>query len=152
MTTYLLPEEIVQKVKDLLKDYPSLEEKSKQLPWSFDDYMDGLIPQYGGIAVSPTNNISRKTENIAIAHVDKQREQRAAEAQIKAIHKGIYRAARTCGNNRTGKKLKDVLTNNLVYGYSREKLETTPKTLTEYRKKAFYFIAIELGYYNPRNK
>ena len=149
MTTYHLPKDIVQKVMDLLKNYASLEKKAEQLPWSLDDYMDGLVPQYGGIAVSPTNSISRKTENIAIAHVDKQREQRAAEAQIKAIHEGIYKAARTWRDNRTGKKLKDVLTNNLVYGYSRENLEITPRTLSKYRKRAIYFIAIELGYYHP---
>lgn len=152
MTTYRLPEEIEQKVRELLKDYPTLEEKSKQLPWSLDDYMDGLIPQYGGIAVSPTNNISRKTENLAIAHVDKQREQRAAELQIKAIHDGIYQAARTCKNYRIGNKLRNVLTDNLVNGYSREDLGISPRTLTKYRKRAIYFIAIELGYYNPRNK
>lgn len=142
--TYSIPKDVERKIKGYLKKYYKLEEEAETPVW-LNDRSGRITPVYGSITTSRTNGISRPTEEIAIANVDKLRKQNEAQRIVKAINKGLQKAKDTCKDTRIKQHIGEVLKNNLINGYSRDNLEIDKRTLAKYRKRAFYFIAVELG-------
>ena len=148
-TDYTLPAEVRAEVEEILEDLPNLRKEAARLNDEFADYMDSIVPKYDQIRTSPTNTVARPTESLAVLHVDQLAKYKRADDTLKAIENGIIRAAWTAKLDGTRGRLRYVLEKNLLDGYSRDNLSVGYNTLTAYRKKAYYFIALELGLYKP---
>ena len=149
MANYWVSREVQNKVLNLTRRYSEYKKLADELPWGlekFDDYEDGITTNYDKIPVSPTNSISRKTEQLAELHTSIVEERKFAEQAILAIQKGILTAARTTRSRGMVMRINDALTKNLIYGYPGSELEIHSYTLTKYRRRAIYYIALEMGY------
>lgn len=143
---YTLDEKTLSYVKKVVKNYAEdlceiaeCEEAITELSYG---HLRGI--GYDHVAVSPTNNISRPTENNAMKIAEARERQDQAMSRVRAVDVGIIRAANTYKLEGI-KDMENDLKENLINGKPREDFNRDTKTMTLYRKRAFYFIAEELG-------
>lgn len=112
----------------------------------------GLTPNYSAIRTSTTNSVSRRTENIVIGNVERWRDYLDAESNKAAIDMGLRRAAETAERNSDFANILSSLRNGMIYGEPIHRLTISKDTMTKYRRRAYYFIAIELNYIEPKQE
>lgn len=144
-----ITDETKRKVKDVIRNYYTYKEKSNE-KIEEDEYYTVLSPSYDRIMTSPTNNITDTTKMGAIRISDKKMEIDTATAIVNAIEKGIERAANTSARLDLSEGLRQDLFDNMVDKRPREFFARQPRTFTKYRRRAYYFIAEELGLIDRR--
>jgi len=104
---------------------------------------------YSGIAQSyeqhASGNLpSSRTEKIVLRAADRKQQIEEARRKVSSIEKGIDEAARGA---RTAdfKNIKRALTASLIYRIPAIELEIEAHALAKYRRRAVYYIALELG-------
>lgn len=134
-----------RKVEERINDYYLYLEKINEISIEDEDYY--FVPNggYDRIVTSKTNTISKTTELQAIRISEKRAERDLAEATIEAIDRGIRRAARTSARIDLREKLRQDLFENMVEKKPRHLFDRHTKTFQKYRRRAFYYIAEEMG-------
>lgn len=154
MFSYYVPKETKRRVIRLIKSYYTLVSRKTAVETELlTDYGRGTTYRYDRTPTSPTNNISRKTEEIVFAegHLELLREQQELDETITAINNGLLRAAKTNRSSGQAGRVYDSLKEHLLEGKSRTSLEIDPATLSKYRKRAIYYVAMELGLLDREN-
>lgn len=144
---YAIDLETKLKVKSAIKSYyadlTEIEEMNQAIEeWSY-DHITSVDPEH--VAVSPTNSISRPTETTALAILSVREKLDRATNRTRAVEEGITRAANTTTRIVRAKSLRQDLFDHLVNKVPREEFTRDTRTLTKYKKRAYYFIAEELG-------
>ena len=143
------------KVDYELRHYSETEEKAQK---EIEDEEYYYIPtsSFDRVSVSPTNDINRTTELVALKISEEREERDLCRFKIAAIHRGISRAANTARIDLADGLKKDLEANMIyktmhvkgtskMYRRPRHELARSPKTLQKYRRMAYYYIAEELG-------
>ena len=148
MFDYLISPQTKAAVVNELNSYPWYEMRVRQLDEEIIRQDYALLPttNYDRITISKTNQIPRAVENFVISTSDKRSKRDAYVSKMNAIKKGIERAAETCDKDHMIDDLCNDLYLNMVEKMPREVFDRHPRTFTKYRKRAFYYIAVELGY------
>ena len=94
---------------------------------------------------SPTNNISKTTEMYAIRISDEREERDMAQMIVQAIDKGIEKSANSNPRLDRAEALRNDLFKNMVEKVPRHWFSRDTKTFAKYRRRAYYYIADELG-------
>ena len=106
-------------------------------------------PSYDRIMTSRTNTITDPTYMAALRASEKRAERDRAEAIVRAIDKGIKRAANTANTDKAN-SIKEDLRSNMIGRRPRDFFARTPKTFAKYRRRAYYYIAEEMGLIEKR--
>lgn len=110
-----------------------------------DEYYNVTAINYDRIMTSPTNNISKTTEMYAIRISDEREERDMAQMIVQAIDKGIEKSANSNPRLDRAEALRNDLFKNMVEKVPRHWFSRDTKTFAKYRRRAYYYIADELG-------
>lgn len=110
-----------------------------------DEFYVAAQASYDRIAVSPTNTITKTTELVAIKISEKRQRKDLATFRVAAIERGILRAANTTTRIDLAEGLRQDLFENMVEKKPRHLFSRHTKTFQKYRRRAYYYIAEELG-------
>lgn len=141
---YDISDETKRRVDTELEKYFAYIEISEQ-EIEDEDYYSAINLSYDRIVTSPTNNISATTEMAAIRISEKRIERDNAVAIVNAIDRGIQRAANTTNRLDRAEGIRQDLHEHMILKKPRYFFQRHPKTLTKYRRIAYYYIAEELG-------
>ena len=141
---YDISPEVKRKVDSYIRDYYIYQDRMEAVIEE-EDYYFIPSPGYDKIMTSRTNAISKTTELQAIRISEKRAERDRAETIVAAIERGIRRAANTCVRLDLVEKLRQDLFENMVERKNRDLFDRHPRTFTKYRRRAYYYIAEELG-------
>ena len=149
---YALDKKTKRMVDVAIDDYYFTLERKAKLDKEIEkyDYETLKVTKYDSIVVSRTNAIYRAAENAAIDITDKRRERDELKVKVDAIDRGIARAANTSFRLDRVEALRLDLISNMLNKTPRYAFDRDSRTMANYRKKAYYFIAEELGYVKPR--
>lgn len=154
---YTLEPEILKRVHWALDNYYINAEKASEIV-SDDVYEAYPMPRYGTDPVAYTSTPSRRTEQLAIEIIERKARIKDAKDLVEGVDNGIYRAAKTTKTPKQVAGLNDDLRQSLIdripnrpylpdivpnSGKTR-RIKRRPDTLRTYKKRAFYFIAVEL--------
>lgn len=142
---YDISPETKRKVEDKINSYYSYLEKMEE-EITEEDYYYLPNPGYDRIMTSKTNAISKTTELQAIRVSEKRAEIDMAESIVTAIERGIKRAAYSTTKVDMSERLRQDLFENMIEKKPRHLFDRHTKTFTKYRRRAYYYIAEELGY------
>lgn len=154
---YSLPDDIYNVVKNDLLTYPGTVKESKEDLNKIIVEKYNLYPtiNYGDFVGYTMTGYRDKTAEIAdLASLDRIRIE-DARIKVRRIQNGIKRAAYTSSQPNKRKKLKKDLEDYLLNRYpnqsndpekSKKNINRDPRSLRKYTKRAYYFIAVELGY------
>lgn len=154
---YSLPDKIYLLVKNDLIKYPAtLEEAQRDIDNVLMEKYN-LYPMiaYGDFLPYTTPGFHSKTAEIAdLAGMDRIRIE-DARRKVDGIKRGIKRAAYTCDKANLRKKILTDLTDSLLNKFpnqskdpdkAKRNINRDPRSLRKYKERAYYFIAVELGY------
>lgn len=145
-----LPSDVRRLVFSDLARYDYYVEKGAE-----EDPYDGaslvMTSSFDEVAMSRTNAISRPTENIALDILNAKAGIAVAKQKVLHIDKGIDRAASLVSSAAYVKDLRADLKKHLIYGIPNESLKPNRigrprRSFAMYKRRALYFIAVELGY------
>lgn len=154
---YTLEPGVLKKVHWAISNYYKYASKAKEII-SDDEYESYPMPHYGTDPVAYTSTPSRKTESLAMDIIERKAEIKDAKDIVEGIDKGIFRAAMTINNTKLVKGMYDDLKLHIIDGVPNRpyilhiapnsgktrRVERRPDTLRTYKRRAFYFIAVEL--------
>lgn len=141
---YDISDENKRKIDEEIRKYYEYLEIS-EMPLDDEEYYSALSLSYDRIVTSATNNITKTTEMAAIRISEKRQEKDRASAIVSAIDRGIERAANTSVRLDLAEGIRNDLFENMVEKRSRDFFARHPRTITKYRRRAYYYIAEELG-------
>lgn len=154
---YTLEPEILKKVQWALARYYEKKEKASEIV-DDDAYEFYPLPHYGTDPVAYTSVPSRRTENLAFDIIELKAQIKDAKDLVEGVDKGIHRAARTVKTPKLVSSYNDALRDHMIdripnrpyvpdfvpnSGKNR-RIKMRPDTLRTYKRRAFYFIAVEL--------
>ncbi len=149
---YRLPDDILAVVKGDLFEFKETLKKSREVVDYAEDYSLYPTMSYGDVISYTMPPSNRKTDYIADDVSRRRIEISAAKNKVKGIREGIRRAAYTAQPKKRVKlneDLEDYLLNKMPNQSSlkdKAKIGRDPRTLRTYTERAYYFIAVELGY------